>query len=180
MCQREKEKKEKHPQAGTLSVSGNKIHLESLTSLSPPKAFQGFLFLCKGWATVARTLSAPLLPPPRRRPGCGGECRILWGTASCVIKPHLPVTLFNKRLKEAPRSWRPLRNSQSKRGHMDCFSTLVCLCYGPNSTRNSRKMCTCRIYAFLLKGWGEGRLFTFGKVFFFFSQSPFSTVSVWF
>lgn len=49
-----REKKKKHPQAGTLSVSGNKVDLESLTSLSPPKAFQGFLFLCKGWATFPR------------------------------------------------------------------------------------------------------------------------------
>lgn len=33
---------------------------------------------------------------------------------------------------------------------------------------------------FLIKGLGEGRL-TFGEVFFFFFfQSPFSTVSVWF
>lgn len=64
----------------------------------------------------------------------------------------------------------PLRNSQCKCGHFDCFSTLACSCYGPNSTRNSRKMCTCHIYAFLLKGWGRGVLLLVKSFFFFFSR----------
>lgn len=73
-----KKKKKNHPHTGTVSMSGNKISLESLTSPSPPKAFQGFLFLCKGWAMFPRiSHSGHSGEPcsPTMGSGCGGECR---------------------------------------------------------------------------------------------------------
>lgn len=54
---------------------------------------------------------------PTTGSGCGGA-DILWGTGSCVIKPHFSVTLFVKHRKD---ELVPLRDSQRKRGHIDCF-----------------------------------------------------------
>lgn len=158
-------------------MSGNKISLESLTSPSPPKAFQGFLFLCKGWAMFPRiSHSGHSGEPcsPTMGSGCGGA-DILWGTDSCVIKPHFSVTLFVKHRKDERWSWCPCVTHNANVDTLT-VSAVTCSCDGPNSARNSRKIRTYRIYAFLLKGWGEGRLFTFGEIFI----GPFPTVSVWF
>lgn len=100
---------------------------------------------------------------------------ILWGTDSCVIKPHFSVTLFVKHRKDERWSWCPCVTHNANVDTLT-VSAVTCSCDGPNSARNSRKMRTYRIYAFLLKGWGEGRLFTFGEIFI----GPFPTVSVWF
>lgn len=45
---------------------------------------------------------------PTTGSGCGGA-DILWGTDSCVIKPHFSVTLFVKHRKDERWSWCPGR-----------------------------------------------------------------------
>lgn len=112
--------------------------------------------------------------PPQRGLAVVVSADTLWGTDSCVIKPHFSITLSSTGRMSGGAGAPAQLTMQTWTRWLFLHSPVHVMDQIQQGTQG--KMCTCRIYAFLLKGWGEGRLFTFGEIFI----GPFPTVSVWF